>query len=152
MVDPSPLVLSIRPSDPAVHKKLKDKRKKDKKRGNDDDVDDFMAPEDASSHHRPHLHHDTSTFVGMVEIPLLQTMKLRQQMQQVSNAAATGAALMQACSSGGGAPPGPEAALSADMGLAAGAVSWYPLRRRVGTQVGIYRCGAPCVLPQACPE
>ena len=80
MLNPHPL-MRLRPVLTAKKSSTKtDKR--NKANDYDDDFDDSLdhaegggsgAPSSSSRRpHRPHLHHETATFVGMIEIPLLQ--------------------------------------------------------------------------------
>ena len=103
------------------------------------------------SHHHHHKHQHAATFVGIVQIPLLHTMKHRGAPSTSAAAAAPpgGWSTISTASAGGktgGGPPiltGVSAAplsLPSEMGApsssSGGLRAWYPLKRKMGMQVG----------------
>ena len=119
-----------------------DQKRKERYRDEADPPGGGREPSVAASSSWGAHHHPAATFVGMVELPLMQTLRLQRQLHHeatagpevhTSTADPSGSSLPPG--SGGG--PDTEAAAAGQQAEGGGGVAskWYPLRRRAGMQV-----------------
>ena len=119
-----------------------DQKRKERYRDEADPPGGGREPSVAASSSWGAHHHPAATFVGMVELPLMQTLRLQRQLHHEATAGPE-VHTSTAGPSGSSLPPGPgdgqdtEAAAVAQQaeGGGGGASKWYPLRRRAGMQV-----------------